>query len=511
MNWREKRTRATGVSNSQFDVLRPDPAGTIESLASLGYTTEAAIADIVDNSITAGSTRIDLQFRWAGAAGSTVSIVDNGVGMNQGELLRGLTVGGRSTAVARSDTDLGRFGMGLKSASFSQAREVIVSSGRSRDEWLTRTWDVDHVLAVGDWQLLHGAPADAETQLGEARRVSPESGTAVIWRRLTRLAAKDSTSDSDWARDEFYAVVERVEQHLGMVFGRFLSRSLKPIEMALNGNAIVPWDPFLRSNSFVDVLALEKPLAGVKAQGFVLPHRSRLSDAEYELGGGPRGWLDQQGFYVYRDDRLIVAGDWLKLGFRKDDKHSLARICIDMPSSEDFDWTVDVRKSSAMPPAMIVPTMRRIARATRHAAVSVINHRGKVVSSKLDGTKDATWQLRTQHGVTTFRVNREHPLVKDLLERSPETRPAIRAVLNMIESSLPVGLIQNTPDADMASAVLEEGTPAPESVVQMAREVLAACISQGQPPDQAVDRVCAMPPFPDFPMLRTQLIGSGNL
>ena len=492
---------------TQFDLLRPDPAGTIESLSSLGYSPEAAVADLIDNSLTAGARRVELVFSWGGSDGSFVTIADNGRGMGEEELLRGLTIGGRG-ATTRTADDLGRFGMGLKSASFSQARELIVSSGQKDEDWVSRTWDIDHVLRVGDWQLLHGAPANAESQISDARKSIPESGTVVLWRRLTRLAAKDASADAEWARDEFYSVVERVEKHLAMVFGRFISRSRNPVEVVVNGNSVEAWDPFLRSNRFVEVLAPEKPLPGVTAQGFVLPHRSRLSEKEYEAAGGPRGWLDQQGFYVYRNDRLIVSGDWLKLGFRKDDKHSLARICVDIPASQDFDWTIDVRKSSAMPPARIVPAMRRLARVTRQAAARIVAHRGKVVSSRLDDPRDATWQLRAKHGVTSFRVNRDHPLISDLLDRSsPESRRAIRAVLSMIEASLPVGLIQNTPEADMAPALLQQDDPTPREVVEMARQVLGACISQGFPPEVALDRVCGMPPFPDFPMLRAELSG----
>ncbi len=494
-----------------FDVVRPDPAGTIQSLTSLGYTPEASIADLIDNSIAAGAQQVDVLFHWGGADGSTVSITDDGHGMTEAELLTGMTVGGRGLATDRTAGDLGRFGMGLKTASFAQCRQLIVATHTEAGPWRSRTWDVDHVLAVADWQLLHDPPDGAAATLTALARTrpGPGTGTIVLWRKLTRLVAPGSTPGDEWAQREFHSHIERIERHLAMVFGRYLTRRTRPLQLTVNGRSITGWDPFLSSNPYVDRLAPESPSPGVTVRGFVLPHRSRLTESEYEEAGGPRGWLDQQGFYVYRKDRLILSGDWLNLGFRKDERHVLARIAVDVPTARDSEWAVDVRKSTATPPPSLIGPLRRLGKATRERASAVITHKGKVVRDRQTVSPDVTWRQVNQFGRTSFRLNREHPLLVDLLARHPQARSGITALLRLIEDTLPVALIRVTPGAETA-ADHTEGEAAPDAVVDMASQVLEALVSQGSAGSEALQRLLHMPPFDNYPTLGDQLRESGR-
>jgi hypothetical protein len=494
-----------------FDLLRPDPAGTIQSLASLGYSPEAAIADLVDNSLAAKARHVDIEFHWGGADGSWVVLRDDGVGMTLEELLRGLTVGGRGLD-DREASDLGRFGMGLKTASFSQARQVIVASKAKGHEWNVRTWDTEYVIEVGDWLLQHGAPAEAEAALQEEQGRLKASGTIVMWRHLTRLVAEGSEPGDQWAQKEFYKLLDLIVGHLGMVFSRYLSGQAPylpgraKLSLTVNGHPVPSWDPFLGKQKFVEQLAMEIPLPGVRVQGFVMPHKSRLTDQEYLEGGGPRGWLAQQGFYVYRRDRLIVAGDWLKLGdFRQDERHSLARISVELPPEQDLDWALDVKKSTAMPPPAMVGHLRRVAKATRDRAGAVTNHKGRVVRDRQTSSVDFTWKVVKQFGRTRFVVNREHPLLRDLFERAPDARSAITDVLNMVEKTLPIGLIQSTSDvAEMVGFVDEE---IPDDVMDMARRMLEVLLNRGEMASVALSRVARMPPFSEYPHLSDVLSG----
>ncbi len=488
-----------------FDLLRPDPGGTIRSLTALGYTPEAAVADLVDNSIAAGATAVAVDFHWGGADGSTVSVSDDGRGMSETELLEGMTVGGRGLATDRRAGDLGRFGMGLKTASFSQCRQLVVASRPRGGDWSVRTWDVDHVLAVGDWQLLHRPPPAAAARLAELTGRHPGSGTVVLWRHLTRLAAAGSVAAEEWAQREFHRHVARVEQHLGMVFGRYLTRRTRPLHLTVNGLPVAAWDPFLEDSPWVDRLPQEHPVPGVSVRGVVLPHRSRLDETRYEQAGGPRGWLDQQGFYVYRQDRLIVAGGWLGLGFRRDERHKLARLAVHVSTDQDARWSVDVRKSTATPPPALAGHLRRIARATRERAAAVMTHRGRVVMVKDRPTAptDVTWRQVTQFGRASFRINRTHPLVVDLLTRHPEIRSTLTALLGMVETTLPLELIRMAPDA--GPGPVTDSAAAPDEVVEMAGQVLEALVGQGASGQEALSRVLGMPPFDRFPALADQL------
>lgn len=500
----------TGIATSapQFEVLRPDPAGTIQSLASLGYTPEAAVADLVDNCIAAGAQRVRIECRWEGSADSWLSVIDDGAGMDESALLRGLTVGGRGLD-ARAGSDLGRFGMGLKTASFSQARQLVVASRPGRGTWNVRTWDVDHVLEAGDWELMLGCPADAAESLDRLTSTLQGAGTVVLWRRLTRLAPPDSKPGDDWAKRDFHVQVERIERHIGMVFSRYLAGRSAGVSMELNGRPIAGWDPFLAGHRFVEELPSESPLPGVKVQGFVLPHRSRLAEDAYLAGGGPRGWLDQQGFYVYRRNRLIVAGDWLKLGgFRKDEKHVLARIAVDLPPEQDLDWALDVKKSTATPPAALAGHLRRVAKATRERAGAVISHRGRVVRDRQTSSEDFTWKTVKQFGQTRFVINRDHALVRELNERNPGIRSDLGTVLSMIEATLPVGLIRTTPDAGVQQNGTSGNADIPDDVLEMASRMLEVLLNRGIRAADALGRVARMPPFSDYPALPDLISGS---
>jgi hypothetical protein len=487
-----------------YQVLRPDPAGTIESLAALGYSPEAAIADLLDNSIAAAAKHMHITCHWAGSEGSWVALRDDGKGMTEPELLRGLTVGGGG-ADARADSDLGRFGMGLKTASFSQARTLVVTSRPGKGQWNTGTWDTEHVKAVGDWQLLNGAPAEAADILGRLQNEQRGGGTIVLWLGLRHLAPAGADPTDEFAQREFYAGVNRVEEHLAMVFHRYLSGRGR-IGIGLNGQAVPGWDPFLDRRKFVEELPSDPSPSGLAVQGFVLPHRVRLTDDEYLAAGGPRGWLEQQGFYVYRKNRLIVAGDWLLPEFRKDEKHVLARIAVELPAEHDLAWSLDVKKSSATPPASAIKQLRRVGKATRARAGSVMNHRGRVVRDRQTVSDDFTWQAMRQFGRTRFVVNRHHPLIKDLTDRHPDIRRDLAAIFSMVESALPVGLIRTTSDTGDQSAADPDGVVSDE-VLELARRMLEVLLNKGEKASSALARVTRMPPFDEHQGLAELLTG----
>lgn len=497
-------SKAATPAGPSYELLRPDPAGTIESLASLGYNAEAAVADLADNSIAAGAKTVDVVCHWAGGQ-SHVILRDNGRGMTRAGLLRGLTVGGGGGDL-RDPTDLGRFGMGLKTASFSQAATLVVASRPDDGEWHVGTWDTEHVKKVGDWQLLLGPPPAAEALVRAAQKGHKGAGTIVLWLGLTHLVAVGATPSDSFAQQEFYAGVNRIEKHLGMVFHRYLAGRGR-IAIVLNGRPVPAWDPFLGRRRFVQELPSDPSPSGLTVQGFVLPHRIRLTDDEYLVAGGPKGWLEQQGFYVYRRNRLIVAGDWLLPEFRKDEKHVLARIAVELPAEQDREWSLDVKKSSAIPPAGAIKQLRRVGKAARARAVSVMNHRGKVVRDRQTVSDDHTWQTVRQFGRTRFVVNRQHPLIRDLTDRHPDLRRDVTAILGMIESALPVGLIRTTADTGGPAPDTADGD-VPDDVLELARRMLEVLLNKGEKASTALARVARMPPFDEHHGLADLLSGT---
>ena len=477
-----------------FEIANPHPAGTIESLKSLGYSTEAAIADLVDNSIAADAQRVEVTFTWDGRE-SWAAVVDDGYGMTERELVTAMTIAGRGPGTPRTPRDLGRFGMGLKTASFSQARQLVVTSAPAGGQRSVRVWDLDLVRRTEQWRLMRSAdPADSSL----LARLWPGRGTIVLWRHLHRFDLPGVTADDETTLKHFYDEVRRVEAHLGMVFGRFISGQ-RGLKLSVNGNPVEPWDPFLQHRRFVQRLPVEEiPIAGhsIRVAGFVLPHLRYLSDEDAARAAGPRGWLEQQGFYVYRRDRLILAGDWLGMrGFRKEDKYILARLAVDIPAELDSEWSIDVRKSTAIPPLAARTHLRRIGARTRAAAAAVLAQRGRVTARERGADFLYAWTVHRQAGQVTCRVNRQHPLVRQVLRGSTDQPADANALIRLLEETVPVAALRVMHQAETIDDPEPFGGSAAIGAIEVAERIQSALIAQGNSPREARERIRLMPPF----------------
>ena len=420
------------------DRTAPHPAALVEAMRSLGYTLESAIADLVDNSISHGATQVRIQFDWAGAE-STVSICDNGCGMTEPQLIEAMRPGSHNPRDTRAPNDLGRFGLGLKTASFSQASRLNVVSRATGHAESSRVWDLPFMAQQNDWILLR-TTSDAAKRHAHWVSAYP-SGTCVVWEKLDRLVGEVS-SDNETGYKVFLEAANRVGNHLAMVFGDFLSGN-NAVRIQLGNEILKPWDPFLREHDATQVLPVEElPFEGkkVKVQPYVLPHHSRLTEQQFKTASGSRGWNAHQGFYIYRNGRLIVAGGWLALGMTRDEHLKLARIRIDIGNDVDFEWKLDVRKSTASPPVELRDQLRRIARATRDRAQEVYRHRGRKIIAVSPSDHSSVWEGRVMRGKTLFRINRDNPIVKSLTTDGSSGR-AVEALLRLIEETIPLDSI----------------------------------------------------------------------
>lgn len=479
----------------RYQIANPDPGGMIESLKSLGYTIEAAIADLVDNSITAQAHRIDVVCTWDGRD-SWIAVTDDGNGMAEDELVTAMTLAVKGPSSSRGPKDLGRFGMGLKTASFSQAGRLIVITAPVSGTPVTRTWDLDLVVRSGEWRLLQDAePADAAI----AERLWSGRGTVVLWRHLHRFDNPGTTARDLEAQRHFYEDVRnRIEPHLGMVFGRFLNAK-RGISLTIGGNSLASWDPFLQNQRFVQRLPEEHiPIGGhtIDVEGFVLPHPRHLGEEQAAVAAGPRGWLDQQGFYVYRRDRLIVAGDWLGIrGFRKEDKYILSRIAVDIPAELDTEWSIDVRKSATVPPLAARSHLQRIGEEARRRAAAVLSYRGRVAAREHGADFIYAWTVQKHDGQVTCRINRKHPLVQQALRGGIEASADAKALIRLLEETIPVAALRVMHQAESIDDPEPfDGTNDAETT-QIAERIQAAYVSRGLTPQEARSRIRLMPPF----------------
>ena len=459
----------------------------MESLRATGYSLPDAVADLVDNSITAGAANIWLSFHWAGAD-SRVSVLDDGCGMSEPELIAAMKVGSKSPLEERESSDLGRYGLGLKTASISQARAVTVATKVPGDGGAAaRRWDLDHLATVGDWQLLR---VPAESAGGDAARFAElKRGTLVVWDKLDRLVG-DVGPDDARARELFHDGLRAVEDHVAMVFHRFMTPP-NPVSLWINGQAIKPWDPFLAAEAATQRLSSEALDPEVTVIPYVLPHHSRLSAEAHRVASGPAGWNAHQGFYVYRNRRLLVPGDWLGLGFVKEEHYKLARIQVDLPNSLDHEWEIDVRKSQARPPLRYRDALRRIARATRQRAVDVYRHRGKSIARSTGGNSTFVWNRRIREKKVSYVINRDHPLIEDVLSSGPVEPRRVQQLLRLIEEYVPTQQIW----VDLAEGDESESVPfesaTEREITALIRALYTAFIRAGLTHAEAVARLGA--------------------
>lgn len=445
----------------------PRAAVMIEAMRDIGYSFDSAVADIIDNSIAAGSQNIDLNYGWE-ADLPWIAVIDDGDGMTREELLEAMRPGSRDPRLERAKDDLGRFGLGLKTASFSQCRELTVLTRRDNLVHGMR-WDLDRVSSTNKWEITEIRAEQMEVI--PCGLPSTGSGTLVLWRKIDRL---ELAGLGDMGHDAFNELMASVRQHLARIFHRFLSGepSLKKTRMSINGTEIEPYDPFTELNIATQKLPVEVvPFKGseVRIQAFILPHHSKVSAKEYERLAGPEGYLRNQGFYIYRNRRLIIWGSWFRLA-RQEELTKLARVRIDIPNNMDQHWGIDVRKARAHPPLIVKNRLRQVIEQIRAGAKRPYTQRGKVV---IETDASPVWVRRIHNDRIEYEINDQHPLMTDLLNNLElNDRTRLRHLLKMIGQTFPAAAFfsdySNTPKQ------LEADKPDIDALVALAT-MLAQC------------------------------------
>lgn len=416
--------------------IPPKASALIGSLRGLGYSPETALADLIDNSITAGADTVSIDLQWNGGA-PVAALLDDGHGLDEVRLADALRFGGDGPESKRDDGDLGRFGMGLKTASLSQSRRLTVVT-KTKAALSSALLDVSVVEARG-W--LASIPDRLPDHLFVAELQGRPTGTVVIWDQIDELSGL-----AGLPKEAFYLRLEDIRAHLGMVFHRFISGDARRLTISLNGRAVKAWDPFQASHPSTTEMPSERIRhagSSFLVKPYVLPHRDRFTnDAEYNAAGGPGGWGARQGFYVYRGKRLLVAGSWLGLGgartWTRDEASRLARVFVDLPTGLDRDWRIDVRKSQARPPGGLRKRLTAIAGRCREEAREVFAFRGQ--GPRMRGaptTAPAVWLATQGPKGMQYRINRDHPVIVACREAAAGVRP-LNAVLSIIERSVPV-------------------------------------------------------------------------
>jgi len=418
--------------------LPPNAPALLGSLRAIGYSFDSALADIVDNSVAAGAREVAIEFR--PGANPYVAVIDDGTGMSPAGLEAAMQHGGVGPESLRREDDLGRFGLGLKTASLSQCRRVTVVTLQN-SELSGAVWDLDRIEATAGWTLglLDDDELDATPHVDRIRRSG--HGTVVLWEVLDRALAGEVTPD-----DALGQLMDRASGHLGLVFHRYIrpDAGYQKLLVHINGLEVEAADPFLTSHS------TELPTQSLGVDGhkirftpFILPHRSRLSRKQLALVDGEDGLRRNQGFYVYRSRRLITSGTWFRL-IKQEELTKLARVRVDIPNALDHLWHLDVKKATAVPPHQVRAGLNQVIARIAGSSKRVYTHRGWKDRSHVTRLWD---RLETDMGVN-YRINREHPAVTSLLAmlQASAARSAER-VMQALEMTIPFDAIY----ADLAS------------------------------------------------------------
>ncbi len=452
----------------------------------IGYSLQTALADIIDNSITAGARHIGIHSDTTSDTPS-IAILDDGCGMTEKELLEAMRPGSVSPLARRDSRDLGRFGLGLKTASFSQCRRLTVLSRKAGSPIACARWDLDTVAEWDDWLV---EIPECFDELPHSEQLVSD-GTLVIWEKLDRLVSKDQKA----ASQSLVRQIDDATEDLELVFHRFLAgeAGIPRVRISLNGRQLAPFDPFNSRNEATEAGQKEIVQIGdhqIEIQPFTLPHHKKVSVADWQRYAGREGYLRNQGFYVYRGKRLIIHGTWFGLA-KQSELTRLARVRIDMPNVLDFDWKIDVKKASASPPPQIRARLRNIIDRIGASSKRVYTSRGKRL---VDDARLPVWVRVQDRNEISYRLNHDHPIfAKFSSGLTPEQQNEFRQVLELANATIPIDAIfsdaSGNPE-DLVSNRFEAGV-----LHDLVRSTIAVLIEQGTSIRDIQDMLKGTEPF----------------
>lgn len=411
--------------------LEPRADILVEAMRSMGYTFESALADVIDNSITAEATRIDIDFN---PSNNVLSIFDNGKGMTYVELIEAMRWGSKDPLIRRDKDDLGRFGLGLKSASLSQCRKLTVIS--KKDNIIkSLTWNLDVIRNTGEWNIVENDINVIKNQYNIEQIYRHDSGTIVIWENFDKFEAgsKDLTHSIENALD--YAC-----DYLSLVFHIFINENLV---ISVNSRELPKIDPFLRKNSFTQSLKTEDVLikdkngipTNIEVTPYVLPHFSSLSNEDKLILGKHDNFRNKQGFYIYRNKRLLIWGTWFRMT-TNNELYKNARVKVEIPNTLDDIWNIDIKKSTASIPSIIKSKLFFSVKESIEKSEKIYTKRA--INTNIDKGFNVIWNSYVEGKKSYHKINRELPIITKLTDSLEQSQiDMLEIILSNIESNLP--------------------------------------------------------------------------
>jgi len=393
------------------------------------YDLAGALADLIDNSIKAKARTIRLLCLF-NEGDPEIRVIDDGHGMSEDELQKAMRPASTNPCEERAPDDLGRFGWGLKSASFSQCRCLTVYTSQ-KGGFAGASWDLD---SLDNWKMAIYSGKEVRNSCSEY--LLKGDGTEVVWSKCDRLSEGKSLDQS-----QFNELIIHARNRLALIYHRYISGEVrgKKLSIELNGLQVPEYDPFHRHHEATMQLECESlKMPGRKkitVQPYVLPHYSKLKPADLDKLSGDEGLLKNQGFYVYRNHRLIIFGTWFRL-VRHGELSQLVRVSVDIPNSLDEIWKITVDKSDAQLPSVLRIRLKQIVDGLKRRSAKVFRSKGGKIH---DSGKVSVWKRYVKSGEIRYEINRSHPLVTSLyVDASEELQARLESALRVIEREFPV-------------------------------------------------------------------------
>ena len=462
------------------------------SMRSMGYSFESAIADVIDNSISADCTNIRLLFPSDANAEMSIGILDDGYGMGSEELFEAMRYGSTASELARKETDLGRFGLGMKSASLSQCRILTVVSKKD-SKVSAYTWDYNIIQKKKKWVVLELTALEITTLpyidlLGEQ-----DKGTLVLWSDFDTL---DKSSDGQ-VYEALKELRVALDQYLSLIFHRYLSSNTHKLNIFINNYKLKPLDPFLENHPKTTtkrerVIAIkdtkgEERLVQVKP--YILPFISDLSEKDQRLLGGIENLRQKHGFYVYRNQRLIIWGTWFGMRTRGELSKN-ARIRVDIPNTLDDIWNIDIKKQNATIPKRIQNQLKQTVNDVFEISTRQQTYRGRKES--VDENVEYVWsRMKGRNEHYYYQINRESNLYKMVREKlSDENLAYFDMFINEVEKNFPIQQLY----VDKSQEVVEiaESEDRAGELYELGVTIISSMRKAGLPLEEAIKQVLNM-------------------
>lgn len=435
------------LQDSHIEECSPNPEFLIKSISEQGYSLETALADLIDNSITAAADRIEIMLD-VEKSPFTLFIADNGVGMSEKQLSSNMRFPSNSPEQMRQSDDLGRFGLGLKTASFSQTRRfTVLTRKKGENEYKGRTWDVDYLRQTKQWHIIKNSDNEIQQLVDHYRFLSQaylnpfenfEPNTIVIWQGLYKFEkylSKDKQKES--LKKE---LSETTSDYLSLVFHRFLEDTDNPLKIRINNTQISPFNPFPSEISDVRIIPPRQAVfkdEHIRLEGFVLPVRS-LDESKKQNSIWTTehlSMLDLEGIYIYRSDRIILFGGWNGI-IRKSPNLQLARLKVDVGNKIDHLLHLNVAKSQIKVPYEVKNGFFRYISELKEEAQREYFNRGiRKFSDKQDRKQVDLFVKSATNKGAVLELNHEFPLIKNVFDHLPvNQRSSLKVLIRLINT-----------------------------------------------------------------------------